>query len=541
MDDVSGSGEVDQVDVLVVGAGFAGLYQLDRLRTLGLSVKVYEAGSGLGGVWYWNCYPGARVDTHGPLYQFSHPELWRDFDYDELYPGYDQVRAYFEHVDAKLDLSRDIRFDTRVLGAEFDEDARRWTVRTDAGHTASARFVVLCTGIGAKPILPDIPGLEDFGGEWHHTAKWPQDGVDLVGKRIGVIGTGATGVQVVQECAAIASHLTVFQRTPNLALPMRQRKLDERDKAALRAEMEAQFARRAETFGGFEYDFVGPLSTEKSPEEVLAIYEDFWEKGGFRLWIGSFFDVLTDEVANDVVYAFWRDKVRQRIKDPEVAEKLAPTVPPHPFGVKRPSLEQNYYDVFNQDNVRLVDVKENPIQRITERGVLTTDGEVHELDVLILATGFDMVTGGLTQIDIRGTEGQTLAEQWARGVDAHLGSAVHGFPNLLFIYGPLSPAGFSNGPSAAELQGEEIVKLIHHMHTNGYTRFEPTEAADRAWREHTDEIANATLFPRAKSWYMGANVPGKTPQLLNYPGGIPQYLQKWSECREAGYSGFEIS
>ncbi|MGK2880640.1 MAG: flavin-containing monooxygenase [Mycobacterium sp.] len=533
--------EVDEVDVLIVGAGFAGLYQLQRLRSLGLSVKVYEAAPSLGGVWYWNCYPGARVDSRGTIYQFSAPQLWRKFDYDELYPGYREVRAYFDHVDAELGLRRDIRFDTHVVGADFDEQARRWVVRTGTGSIGRARFLVLCTGIGAKPVLPDIRGLADFAGDWHHTALWPQGGVELAGKRIGVIGTGATGVQVVQECAARAAHLTVFQRTPNMALPMRQRKLDGQSKAALRVDRDAQYAKRAETFGGFEFDFVGPLSTELSPEELRRVYEDLWEKGGFRLWVGGFFDVLLDDQANERVYAFWRDKVRQRVKDPVLAEKLAPAVPPHPFGAKRPSLEQNYYDVFNQPNVSLVDLRETPIQRIIDKGVLTADGELHDLDVLILATGFDMVTGGLTQIDIRATNGQPLAAQWSRGVDSHLGSAAHGFPNMLFVYGPLSPAGFANGPSAAELQGERIVEMIEFMHEGGFTRFEATAEADRAWRQHTDEIANQTLFPRAKSWYMGTNVAGKPPQLLNYPGGLPLYLQKWAEVKASGYSGFEIS
>ncbi len=536
-----GDGEVEELDVLVVGAGFAGLYQLDRLRTLGLSVKIYEAASGLGGIWYWNCYPGARVDTHGPLYQFSSEKLWKGWDYEELYPAYTEVRAYFDHVDETLDLSRDIRFDTRVTQADFDEESRRWVVRTDGGPTARARFILLCTGIGAKPILPDIPGLDTFGGEWHHTALWPQDGLDLADKRIGVIGTGATGVQVIQESAPVASHLTVFQRTPNLALPMRQRKLDDEAKAALRVDMNEQYAARAVTFGGFEYDFTGPLSTERSREQLLELYESLWAQGGFRLWLGTFFDVLQDDEANTLVYEFWRDKVRQRIKDPELAEKLAPTEPPHPFGVKRPSLEQNYYDLYNQDNVRLVDVKEHPIQRITEKGVLTADGEEYELDLLILATGFDAVSGGLTAIDIRGTEGETLAQKWQRGISSHLGSAVHGFPNMLFIYGPQSPSGFANGPSAAELQGEEIFKMVEFLNANGSTRFEATEEADQSWREHVDEIAETTLFVRANSWYMGANVPGKVRQLLNYPGGLPQYLEKWAEVQSGGYSGFEIS
>lgn len=536
--DSAGGSEVEELDVLIVGAGFAGLYQLDRLRRAGLSVKIYEAGSGLGGVWYWNCYPGARVDTQGPLYQFSSEKLWRGWDYDELYPAYNEVRAYFDHVDKTLDLSRDIRFDTRVTQADFDEQRRQWVVQAERGPTVRARFILLCTGIGAKPILPDIPGLDTFGGEWHHTALWPQDGLDLADKRIGVIGTGATGVQVIQESAKVASHLTVFQRTPNLALPMRQRRLDDEAKRALRVNMDEQYAKRAETFGGFEYDFSGPLSTERSREEVLELYERLWAGGGFRLWLGTFFDVLQDDDANDVVYTFWRDKVRQRIEDPELAEKLAPTVAPHPFGVKRPSLEQTYYDLFNQDNVRLVDVKEHPIQRITESGVLTADGEEHELDLLVLATGFDAVTGGLTAIDITGTAGETLAQKWKLGVSAHLGSATHGFPNMLFLYGPQSPSGFANGPSAAELQGDEIFKMIEFLNLEGHTRFEASEEADRTWREHVDEIAETTLFPRADSWYMGANVPGKVRQLLNYPGGLPLYLERWAEVSAAGYSGF---
>ncbi len=536
-----GAQGADEVDVLIVGAGFAGLYQLQRLRSLGLSVKVYEAAPGLGGVWYWNCYPGARVDSRGTIYQFSAPQLWRTFDYDELYPGYEQVRAYFDHVDAELGLRRDIHFDTRVVGAEFDEQARRWVVRTGSGRIGRARFLVLCPGIGAQPQRPAIPGVAAFAGVCHHTALWPQEGVELAGKRIGVIGTGATGVQVVQECAAVAAHLTVFQRTPNMALPMRQRKLDREAQAALRVDRDAQYAKRAQTFGGFEFDFVGPQSTELSPEELRTVYEDLWEQGGFRLWVGGFFDVLLDDKANEVVYTFWREKVRQRVKDPVLAEKLAPTVPPHPFGAKRPSLEQNYYDVFNQPNVSLVDLGETPIQRIVDNGVLTADGELHDLEVLILATGFDMVTGGLTQMDIRGTSGQTLAEQWGSGVDSHLGSAAHGFPNMLFVYGPLSPAGFANGPSAAELQGEQIVEMLEFLHEGGYTRFEATTEADRAWRRHTDEIAAVTLFPRAKSWYMGTNVAGKPPQLLNYPGGLPMYLQKWAEVKAGGYCGFEFS
>lgn len=540
------SGDVitEELDVLVVGAGFSGLYQLDRLRQMGFSVKAYEAAPALGGVWYWNCYPGARCDTHGPLYQFSREELWRDWDFDELYPSWDKLRAYFHHVDEKLGLSRDIRFNTRVTEARFDEAQRRWLVRTEDGRTARARYLVLCTGIGSKPHLPDIKGLGDFGGLVYHTAQWPQQGVDLAGQRVGVIGTGASGVQVIQELGPIVSHLTVFQRTPNLALPMRQRQLDAAAKRELKVGMKEKYAKRARTFGGYEYDFfdyAGASAEGLSPQQVQAMYEEYWAEGGFVHWLGNFAEIWTDEGRNLVAYEFWRDKVRQRIADPAVAEKLAPTVPPHPYGVKRMSLEQAYYEVFNQDNVRLVDLKETPIERITAKGVLTADGREHELDALVLATGFDMVSGGLTAIDIKGTAGQTLREKWKPGVSAYLGSMTHGFPNMLFVYGPQAPSGLSNGPSCAELQGEEIAGLLKYMKDRGRTRIESTDAADKAWRERVDQYVETTLFVRADSWYMSANIPGKVRQMINYPAGIPDYLERWRESKAAGYAGFSIS
>jgi cyclohexanone monooxygenase len=526
--------------VLVVGAGFAGLYQLDRLRRLGFSVKVFEAGTELGGIWYWNCYPGARVDTEGAIYQFSREDLWRDWNYSERYPGWDEVRQYLRYVDDKLDLSRDIRFGTRVTGADFDEDARRWVVRADDGSTTRARYLVVSTGLGAKPYIPDIAGLDDFAGVWHHTALWPQEGLDLTGKRVGVIGTGASGVQVIQEAARDAAHVTVFQRTPMLALPMRQQKLDAESQRRLKQDYPARFASRPVTFAGFDIDFVPQATMSVPDEERRAAYEEMWEKGGFHFWLANFQDLLIDEKANAGAYEFWRDKTRARISDPELAEKLAPTEPPHPFGVKRPSLEQNYYDVFNQDNVTLVDLRETPIRAVVRDGVQTTDG-VHELDVLVLATGFDAVTGGLTAIEMRGTSGQILREKWADGVAAHLGVATADFPNMLYLYGPQSPSGFCNGPTCAELQGDEIVDLLVHLRDHGFTRVETRPEADQAWREHVDEVAEATLFPRADSWYMGANIPGKPRQLLNYPAGLPTYLQAWKDSKEAGYDGFVLS
>jgi len=539
-DTLNTASEPDLLDVAVVGAGFAGLYQLHRLRQLGLRVQVLEAGAELGGIWWWNCYPGARVDSHAPLYEYAMEGLWRDWTWTERFPSWKELRAYFRYVDGRLGLSRDVRLDTRVTAAAFDEAARRWTIETEAGETLRARFLVLCTGFAARAYIPRLEGLESFAGERTHTAHWPQGGVPLEGRRIAVIGTGASAVQVIQEAAPVAAQLTVFQRTPNLALPMQQKKLDPAGQAQAKAGYPEIYARRARNFGGYDYQGVGKGAFEVSDAERRAIFEDRWAAGGFAFWANTFNDILRDEAANRTAYDFWREKVRARIRDPAVAEKLAPAEPPHPFGAKRPSLEQTYYEAFNQPNVELVDVNANPIERVTPGGVKTTAGE-YPADLLVLATGFDAVTGGLTQIDIRGTRGQALKDYWAAGVRTHLGLASAGFPNLLVMYGPQSPAGFCNGPSAAELQGEVIVQLIAWLRERGLTRIEASAAAEDAWNAHIEETAAMTLFPRANSWYMGANIPGKPRQLLNYPGGLPLYLERCAECAAAGYAGFELA
>jgi cation diffusion facilitator CzcD-associated flavoprotein CzcO len=533
----------DELDVLVIGAGFSGLYQLIRLRELGFSVKIFEAAPQLGGVWYWNCYPGARCDTYGPLYQFSLKELWEDWDFDELYPSWDKIREYFDYVDRKLGLRADIRFETRVKHAVFDEQAGRWEIEAENGRSASAQFMVMCTGIGSKPHRPEIPGLHDFEGRVFHTAQWPQEGVDLQGLGIGVIGTGATGVQVVQETGPIAKHLTVFQRTPNMALPMRQKQLDTKAKQALKENMSEKYAKRARTVGGFDFDFYdygGESSAGWTPEEVQKHYEELWAEGGFVPWLGNFADVWTDEAANRVAYDFWRDKVRERIVEPRLREKLAPTEPPHPYGVKRIALEQRYYEVFNQSNVALVDLKETPIKQVTKTGVKTSDGCVHALDVLILATGFDMVTGGLTAIDIRGCGDISLKDKWSDGVSAFLGTMTHGFPNMLFVYGPQAPAGLSNGPSSSELHGEEVIALLEHMRSSRLRRIESTAEADTGWRKRIDDYAAETLFGKADSWYMSTNIPGKKAQMINYPIGMPDYLEQWATVKASGFRGFEF-
>src|ERR1700693_5461411 len=359
--------ETEKLDVILVGAGFAGFYLLDRLRGMGMSVQVFEAGDGPGGVWYGNCYPVGRVDSPGPMYQFSRDDLWRDWKFSELYPSWQEIREYFHYVDKKLGLSRDIRFNRRVNEAEFDPARNRWTVRSNDGSVASARYLVLRTVLSAKPYVPDLPGLSDFTGERHHTALWPQQGLDMHGKRIGVIGTGASGVQVAQEAAAVAAHLTVFQRTPNLALPMRQKKLDDDTIRRMKEGYPLAYQKRRTSFGGFDYQFLEKAASEVSEDQRQETFERIWEIGGLAPWVGSFNDLLANEQSNRAAYDFWRHKTRARIKDPGVAEMLAPTEPIHPYGTKRPSLEQHFFDIFNQPNVSLVDLRKTPIERVTRR------------------------------------------------------------------------------------------------------------------------------------------------------------------------------
>jgi cyclohexanone monooxygenase len=385
--------------------------------------------------------------------------------------------------------------------------------------------------------VPDLPGLASFAGTCHHTAQWPEGGVSFSGRRVGVVGTGASGVQVVQEAAKEAEHLVVFQRSPVMALPMRQRRLGVEEQTEAKARYPEVFELRNNPPGSFaDVPRLDIGALEGSDEERHDIFEDAWRKGGFHFWVGTFKDILTNEVANRTAYDFWRDKIRSRIDDPKVAELLAPTEPPYPFGTKRPSLEQDYYECFNRPNVELVDLQATPIETITPSGIRTT-GDTYELDCLVLATGFDANTGGLTAIDLRGTGDQTLREAWASGVDTHLGVAVAGFPNMLFLYGPQSPTAFCNGPVCAELQGEWLVQLLLHMRAEGLTLIESDPAKGPEWTAHLAEWAESTLFGRTDSWYMGANIPGKRRQLLNYPNS-DAYLDRLRECTSNGYDGF---
>ncbi len=528
-----------EYDVVVVGAGFAGLYQLHRLRALGLRVRLYEAGAELGGIWYWNCYPGARVDTHVPMYEYGLEEIWSEWNWSERFPGWEELRRYFDFVDRKLDLRRDIQFNTRVSGASFDAARQQWQVEIDPGEPVRAKFLVLCVGFGSKIFIPDLKGLERFQGDCHHTARWPQQGLDFKGKRVAIIGTGASGVQVAQVASREAAQLTVFQRTPCLALPMGQRKLDAATLAQWKQNYPQRYAKRRDTFGGFDFSLLDGSALAVSPAERNAKFQELWDEGGFHFWIGTWMEVLTNEEVNRTAYDFWRDKTRARIRDPHIADLLAPMEPPYPFGTKRPSLEQGYFEIFNQDNVRLIDVNTDPIQEITVRGIRTHNQEL-DFDVIVLATGFDAVSGGLASIDIRGTRGQTLKQRWAEGTRTYLGLATAGFPNLLYLYGPQSPSGFCNGPSCAELQGDWVVRCLADLRDKGVDRIEATETAETVWGQIVHSLAQMTLFPRADSWYMGANVPGKPREMLNYPGGLALYLQQCEAVADRGYEGFEL-
>ncbi|KAJ7579749.1 cyclohexanone monooxygenase [Mycena floridula] len=533
-----------ELDCLIVGAGFGGVYFINQLRKKGYKVKAFEAAKSFGGIWYWNTYPGARVDSEVPLYEFSDPEIWKDWEWTQRYPDAKEIQAYFAHVDKTLNISKDVFFDMPVVSAKFDKTADQWIVGLGSGKTVRARFLLLCTGIGAKAYVPEFAGLENFKGEWYHTSKYPV-GVETAGKRVGVIGTGATGVQVIQELAQDPStKLTVFQRTPNLALPMNQHRFGKGEIAKLKETyFPTVFRRRLQTACGFHFNWASKNYVDATPEERHLFWEELWDMGGFRFWIGSYPDVFSNKEANAAAYAFWRSKVVERINDPAVAEILAPQIAPHPFGTKRPSLEQKYFEVYNQPNVTLLDVKANPISEITEKGVKLANGDEHELDMLILATGYDAVTGGITQIDIEGTDGVSIKEKWSKGLGTYLGYMSANFPNVWFTYGPHGPTAFCNGPTCTEVQGGWILDCLEYMQKNKLTRIEPTLEAEKSWKALVDQVLPPLFHDAAKlsttgAWYMGSNIPGKPVETLSFTGGLQLYAAKGKESADKGYEGF---
>jgi cation diffusion facilitator CzcD-associated flavoprotein CzcO len=416
-------------DVLIVGAGFGGVYLLHKLRDeVGLNVKIFEAANELGGVWRWNCYPGARVDTQVPVYEYSIEKVWKGWTWTQKYPDYTELRNYFHHVEETLDIKKDVSFNTRVIGSQFDAETKMWEVKTEDGRTAKCKYLINAIGFAAKRHFPDWKGLTDFKGALHHSSFWPEEGVDVKGKRVAVIGTGSTGIQLAQETAKDAASVTVFQRTPNLCLPMCQRNLTKEEQEEAKSGYPDIYRKRLTTAAGFTFDAIDKKTFDDNEEDREKFFESMWKEGGFRFWLGAYNDLFTDSKANDQAYNFWVKKTRARIADPRKRDILAPLKAPHAWGTKRPSLEQNFYEMMDKAENDVVNVKETPITEFTETGIVTSDGKLREFDIIALATGFDSVTGGMKNMGLKNTEGKDLAEKWKNGTFTYLGMTCNGFP-----------------------------------------------------------------------------------------------------------------
>jgi cation diffusion facilitator CzcD-associated flavoprotein CzcO len=526
------------VDAVVVGAGFSGLYQLYRLRELGLRTRVFEAGDGVGGTWYWNRYPGARCDIQSLSYSYSFsPELEQEWEWTEKYPTQPEVLRYLNHVAERFDLLRDISFGTTVVSAHWDGTRARWTVTTDAGEEMSAQFVVMATGVLSAPKLPEVPGLERYQGRTHHTARWGKDEVSFDGLRVAVIGTGSSGIQSIPLVAEQAADLTVFQRTANFSTPAGNRPLDPAQVADMKANYRAYREAQRTSSYGVPAEPPTELALSAPERERLVTYEAGWAKGEIVGLITCYADILIDPTANESASEFARSKIRAVVTDPELAEALSPRT--FPIGTKRLCLDTGYYETFNRPHVHLVDLRKTPLVEFTPAGLRTTDDEF-EFDAIIFATGFDAMTGALRAIDIRGRDGVPLAEEWAAGPRTYLGIAIAGFPNLFTVTGPLSPSVLSNMVVSIEQHVEWISECIAHVRSAGAAAIEATPEAEAGWVQHVAEVGALTLFPRADSWYMGANVPGKARVFLPYIGGVGTYRQICDEIAADNYRGFRL-
>jgi cyclohexanone monooxygenase len=525
-------------DVVVVGAGFAGLYMLHRARTAGLSAHLYEAGDAVGGTWYWNRYPGARCDFESLDYSYSFDEtLQQEWDWPERYSGQKEIQRYLEHVTDRFGLRDDITFGTRVTGAEFDEAECLWTLSAASGPLTRARHVVMATGSLSTPRLPDIPGIETFAGRRFHTAAWPEEAVDFTGRRVAVIGTGSSGVQVSVEIAKQAEHLYVMQRTPSYVVPALHEPLDaetlagektryaQRRALALKAPLGVDFATRPEP------------TMSLSEEDCRAEFEKRWPIGGAAI-LAAFPDLIVDAAANERLANYLKDKVREIVEDPRTAELLASM--DYPVGARRLVVGPGFHTMFNRPNVELVDVKGSPIVEITPTGIRTADGS-YDVDDIVFATGFDAMTGALRAIDVRGRGGESLAEHWAAGPVTYLGLQAAAFPNLFLITGPGSPSVFSNMVRSIEQHVEFVADLLVALRERGASTVEPTPAAEADWVRHVNDVAGQTLMLRTASWYMGANVPGKPRVFMPYVGGVPAYREICDKVAANGYDGLVIA
>ena len=537
-----------EFDVIVVGAGFAGMYLLHRLRNMGLTARVYEAGDSVGGTWYWNRYPGARCDAESLAYSYSFSnELENEWNWSERYATQPEILLYAEHVAAKFDLKKDMRFEARVTSATFDDRSGKWTVATDRGDRAVAQFCVMATGCLSVPQNLSIPGLNDFKGNTYYASKWPHHPVDFANQRVGIIGTGSSAIQAIPVIAEQAGHLTVFQRTPNFSVPAANFVLDPKFVAAFKANYPAHRQKHrlglGAGFGDLEiepHDGAPDLDTAvgKSEAEVRAVMEKYWRIGGAR-FMGIIADAMINKETNSIVAKFVHEKIRAVVNDQATADLLCPTS--HPIGTKRICVDSFYYETYNRPNVKLVSIKQNPIECITASGIRLQDGTFHELDTLVLATGFDAMTGALLRIDVRGANGVSLADKWAVGPRSYLGLGIVGFPNLITITGPGSPSVLSNMIVSIEQHVDWTVDCIAHMHKNGYRHIEPVLAAEDQWVDHVNEVANGTLYPEGGSWYLGANIPGKPRVFMPYAAGVGAYRQICDRVVANGYEGFALT
>ena len=530
-----------KVDAVVVGAGFAGLYMLYLLRDkLNLNVVALEAADGVGGVWYWNRYPGARCDIDAAHYSYSFSEeLQQEWVWPEKYPAQPDILRYLEHVADRFDLNRDIQFDQRVEQAVFDESAGRWDITTVKGDRYTAKYFVPAVGILSDPNIPEIKGHEKFKGGSCFSGRWPKDGIDFTGKRVGIIGTGATAVQAIPEIAKQAAHLTVFQRTPYFSVPLQNHAMTEADDQKIKASYSQLRVAARETFAGVTLNPSRPSAMADTPEQRRAHYEQRYRDGGFNVWLSSYDDILFDAEANKTAADFVRSKIRERVNDPEIAEMLCPP-DDVTYGTKRQPCESGYFEAYNRDNVTLVDISKSPIKELTPDGLQTADRH-YDLDYLIYATGFDAFTGSYVKLNITGCDGVTLKEYWADGPRSYLGLTVTGFPNMFIITGPQSPSAFYNFPLGIERHCDWIADCIKHMNDNGLATVSADQTQEDEWQEQVVAIADQSLFPTANSWYMGDNISGKPRAFMVYMGGGKPYHDLIEQIAADKFPGFNFA
>ena len=535
----SHTAHASKLDAIIVGAGFSGLYMLHRLRQLGFTARVFEAAEGVGGTWYWNRYPGARCDSESHYYCYSFSdEIRKEWRWSCRYPAQPEILNYLNFVADRLDLKKDIEFGTRLTTGRYDEPAHGWVVETDRGETVCARFLITGVGNTSTPASPELPGLETFAGKVYHTALWPHEKVDFSGQRVALIGTGSSGIQSTPMIAAEASHLTVFQRTANYSVPARNHELTDE----MRREQSDNYEElRRLTLAspiGMSFESAQKSALEATAQERKATLDELWDLGGFRFMFTSFNDIVLDREANAVVADYITAKIRDKVSDPAVAEVLCDFN--HPVGTKRPPIDTDYYETFNRDNVSIVSIRANPIREVTPDGLTMANGDNHEFDAIVFATGFDTVTGALIKMNLHGKGGQSLAEKWKDGPRAYLGLCTAGFPNLFMITGPGSPAILTNFPVCIEQNVEWIAGAIDRMRETNAVEIEASPDAETEWVENIVEAADKTLFPTVESWYMNSNLPGKPRVFTAYFNGMNTYAGICEDVAQSGYKGFKM-